>query len=341
MHERPTALIRAQAEDFQVVELPKVQPDGSGEHLLVRVRKRDATTPWAAAQLAAWAGVPVRAVSWAGMKDRHAVTEQWFSIHCIGEQPEVDVFVAPGVELLEVHRHSRKLRRGTLSGNAFRIVLRELSVPAATLALNVGELAAGVPNRFGRQRFGRGGRNLQRASRWFEGGARPRDRMQRGMLLSAARAALFNAVLNARVAAGVWATPIDGDIMVLDGRGSRFSVERVDPVLVGRCATGEIHPTGPLWGRGGSEATGSAGALEHSVVAAQVTLADGLERLAEPSRRPLRAIPRALRTEVLGADVLRIDFELPPGAYATSVLDQLVDWHIPPEVEGEPDVADD
>lgn len=342
MLERPGALIRNTPDDFQVVEIPKVVPDGHGEHLLVRVRKRDANTPWVATQLARWAGVPARAVSWAGLKDRRAVTEQWYSVHCMDAQPDPGAFAVAGVELLEVHRHSRMLRRGALLGNRFRIVLRELTEHAAGLAQVVPALARGVPNRFGPQRFGRGGRNLLRAERWFAGGSAPRDRMQRGMLISAARAALFNAVLERRIASDTWATPVDGDIMVLDRRGSRFVADFADPTLLPRCAAGELHPTGPLWGKGGSDATGAAAAVEEAAVAEHAALAAGLERAADAERRPFRVVPRALRAEVADDRTLVLAFELPPGAYATTLLDQLVQWRVPSDdLEGDLDVGED
>lgn len=342
MADRPAALIRQTADDFLVVEIPKVVPDGQGEHLMVRIRKRDANTPWVATQLARWAGVPARAVSWAGLKDRRAVTEQWYSIHCMDAQPDPDTFEVDGVELLELHRHSRKLRRGALAGNRFRIVLRELTEHAASVALAVPRIATGIPNRFGPQRFGRGGRNLLRAQRWFAGGAEPRNRMQRGMLISAARAAMFNAILDQRIAAETWATPMDGDVMMLDGRGSRFAADFSDPTLVPRCSAGEIHPSGPLWGKGGSDATGEAAACEQAVVTRHRALADGLERVAEAERRSFRVMPRALTSTVVDAGTLVLEFELPSGAYATTLLDQLVEWRVPAdELEGDLDVGDD
>ncbi|MEX0900504.1 MAG: tRNA pseudouridine(13) synthase TruD [Gammaproteobacteria bacterium] len=341
MRERPGALIRENADDFKVTELPKVMPDGRGEHLLVRVRKRDANTQWVAAQLARWAGVPARAVSFAGMKDRRAVTEQWFSIHCFAAEPDPDALDAAGTTILEVHRHSRKLRRGALNGNRFAIVLRELTEDAELIAARSRSLADGVPNRFGPQRFGRGGRNLVRAQRWFDGGAAPRDRTQRAMMISAARSALFNEILEVRVEDGNWATPLDGDIMTLDRRGSRFTADFNDDTLLSRCAAGEIHPSGPLWGEGGSEATGAAAQVERSVIARNAKLAAGLEHVATADRRPLRAMPRDVKATVIDSATLRLEFELPPGAYATSVLDELVEWRVPDDTEGEPDAGED
>lgn len=317
------------------MEIPKVTPTGAGEHLLVRVRKRDANTPWIAQCLARWAGVSERVVSWAGLKDRHAVTEQWYSVHLPGgADPDPAAFDAAGAEILEVTRHSRKLRRGTLAGNAFDIVLREVA-DAAGMAPRVEALAGGVPNRFGTQRFGRGGANLARARAWFDGGRPPRGRTDKAMAISAARSALFNAVLDARVESGTWARPVAGDIMMFEGGRGRFHLEVLEDDALSRCARGEIHPTGPLWGAGGSEATGDAAMIETDALAPFASLRTGLEARATPERRALRVMPRALTVEVTGTHALRVRFELPPGAYATTVLGTVFD------IEGESDAGSD
>ena len=338
---KPTALIRSQPEDFEVIEIPKVLPSGSGEHLLVRVRKRGANTPWVATQLARWADVSERSVSWAGLKDRHAVTEQWFSIHCLKAEPDPANFAAEGCELLEVHRHGRKLRRGALEGNRFRIVLREMDGQAVTVGAAVPALAEGIPNRFGPQRFGRGGRNLVLAQRWLAGGPPPRQRSQKGFLISAARSAIFNAILERRVDTGVWNQPVPGDVMMLEGTGSRFSIDEVDSAIRERCISGDVHPSAPMWGRGGSATSGEALAIEQSAMEPHLAIAQGLERIAEMERRPLRVIPRELNAEVLGPDTLVVSFELPAGAYATTLLECLVDWRVPDTFSGETDAGED
>lgn len=322
---KPTAVIRRQPEDFQVIEIPKVAPTGGGEHLLVEVRKRGANTAWVAQQLAAWAGVPARAVSWAGLKDRHAVTEQWFSIHVSKLDPDPARFACPGVELLSVHRHARKLQRGALAGNRFRIVLRGLAGQAAVVAARVPGLCSGVPNRFGVQRFGRGGGNKAQARAWLLDGRRPRDRHQRGMLLSAARSELFNAVLDARIADGSWATVIEGEVVNLAGSGSCFTGP-VDDALRARCVAGDVHPTGPLCGRGGTRPSGRAAEIESSALAPHTDLVTALEQHADADRRPLRMVPGELRAELVDDNTVVLSFSLPPGAYATTLLDELVDW---------------
>ena len=75
------ARIRTTPEDFRVDELPGFEPSGSGEHLLLTVEKRGINTAFAARRLAEWAGVGEMAIGYAGLKDRHAVTRQRFSVH--------------------------------------------------------------------------------------------------------------------------------------------------------------------------------------------------------------------------------------------------------------------
>lgn len=310
-------------------------PTGAGEHLLVEVRKRGANTAWVAQRLASWAGVPERAVSWAGMKDRHAVTVQWFSIHVLGRDPDPSAFQCAGVELLSLHRHARKLQRGALAGNRFRIVLRGMSGQAGVVAARIPTLRSGVPNRFGVQRFGRGGGNAAQARAWLLDGRKPRDRHQRGLLLSVARAELFNAVLDARIADGSWATVVDGEVVNLDGSGSCFTGP-VDDALMERCRRGDVHPTGPLPGRGGKQPTGRAAEIETAALAPFAELVAALARVADADRRPLRMLPGELLAEVADGDTLVLSFSLPPGAYATTLLDELVDW-----TEESPDAGTD
>lgn len=168
---KPTAKAKLKAlpEHFQVNEVLGYSLTGSGEHLMVRIRKTGENTSFVANELAKACGVPSRAVSWAGLKDRHAVTEQWLSVHLPnGETPDFSAFLAqyPSIEILEVTRHDKKLRPGDLQGNEFVVTLSEVSdVPAVLSRLEtVAEL--GVPNYFGSQRFGRHGNNLSEARRW-------------------------------------------------------------------------------------------------------------------------------------------------------------------------------
>ncbi|MCA1804443.1 MAG: tRNA pseudouridine(13) synthase TruD [Xanthomonadaceae bacterium] len=246
------ARLRVEPEDFQVTEIPVCLPDGQGEHLWLRVRKRDSNTEWVAKQLARWAGVGPAQVSYAGLKDRHAVTEQWFSIQLPGQpDPDPAALASDEFHVEEMARHSRKLRRGALKGNHFALRLRDWQGDKALLEQRLQSIAAGgVPNYFGEQRFGHDGGNLEQARRLFAGELKKCPRHQRGLYLSAARSWLFNHIASLRVAAGTWDQALPGDFLQLDGRHAGFVAEVGDGELAARLSALQVHPTGTLWGRG-------------------------------------------------------------------------------------------
>ncbi|KAB7627968.1 tRNA pseudouridine(13) synthase TruD [Alkalilimnicola sp. S0819] len=318
------ALLRASPEDFRVFEELPFSPTGAGEHLMLRVRKRGWNTDAVAGLLAQRFGVGRQAVSYAGLKDRWAVTEQWFSVHLPGTEAALPA-LDEGVEILQAARHDRKLRRGALSGNRFSLRLRAVESAAAPLSARLGLIARlGVPNYFGEQRFGRSGDNVSRARALLAGEFRTRNRNLRGILYSAARSELFNRVLAARLAQRSWDRPLEGDVMMLDGRSACFSGEPGDTALARRMALMDIHPTGPLPGKGGLEPVGAAGELEQQVLADEAELIAGLVRAGlDGARRALRLRVGGLRWHFPAPDQLQLDFSLPAGAYATAVVREL------------------
>lgn len=321
--------VRTRPEDFRVTEILGFTPDGEGQHVLLRVRKTGTNTHYLAERLAAAARIPARTVAYAGRKDRHAVTEQWFSIDLAGRpEPDWHALALPGTEVLEAVRHRRKLRRGALRGNRFVLLLRQLRGDLRACERRLMEIErGGVPNYFGPQRFGRRGDNAARAAEVFRGCTHPRSRNERSMLLSAARSAIFNAVLAARVARGDWSQAHPGDVLQLNGARSWFVLDsQEDPVAAARrCRAGDLHPTGPLWGRGEPPSLLGIRALEERVAGAHAILARGLEEAGlEQARRSLRLPVADLRWEPAGDRAL-LSFFLPAGGYATSVLRELTD----------------
>ena len=319
------AAIRDLPSDFQVVEILGFEPTGSGEHDYLWVEKTGSNTEWVARQLARHAGVRSADVGFSGMKDRHAITRQWFSVPRRGSLDWSAVTV-DGVTIHDVQRHPRKLRRGTHKGNAFRIALR--SKDAATQRLSVadrlaGIAARGVPNYFGPQRFGHHGANLSLARTLFAGARMKRDR--RGIAISAARSFLFNQILSTRVADGSWERILPGEMVNLDGSGSVFHAAAVDETIERRAASMDVHPTGTLWGlrseRSRSEISlGLVESLERNATEAHDDLRTGLERLAvKASKRPLRLPVRNL-SWAYADDALWLEFLLPTGGFATAVL---------------------
>ncbi|RMG58837.1 MAG: tRNA pseudouridine(13) synthase TruD [Gammaproteobacteria bacterium] len=325
-----SGLLRQQPEDFVVEEIPAILPEGEGEHLWLRIRKCGQNTAHVARVLARLAGVPPRDVGYAGLKDRHAVTTQWFSLP--DPKRRLDLaqgLIEEGIEVLEVARHGRKLRRGVLAGNRFRIRLRAWQGDPDAARQLCDEIAtAGVPNYFGEQRFGREGGNVARAEAMFRRELRPRGRSERGILLSSARSMLFNEVLAERVRRGDWNRILPGEAVVLDGSGSFFTVETDEEIAAAeaRGRRGDCHPSGPLWGRGRLPSRGEAAELERTVAARHPVLCDGLEHAGlRQERRSLRLLPQDLSLDTLDG-VIEFSFMLPPGTYATVLLRELADY---------------
>ncbi len=320
-----TGVLRAQPEDFVVEEELGFAPAGLGQHLLLKVRKRDANTQWVARELAKIAGCRAFEVGFAGLKDRRAIAVQWFSV----PRPRTEVswfdVRGEGFAVLEAHAHNRKLPRGALAGNRFTVRVRARdgvgAQLCAALAPRLPQIARrGVPNYFGPQRFGRGGTNLVRAR---EGLGNLR-REERGFVLSAARSVVFNAVLAERVADGSWEHLVEGDIANLDGRGSVFAADAADATLTQRCEQLDIHPTGPMWGAGNPATLARVLELE-SRVGARFAQECGLcvEAGMAQERRSLRLAVRELESQP-EPDACVLRFRLARGSFATAVLRELI-----------------
>ena len=321
-----SAQMRSVPEDFQVDELPAFEASGEGEHLLLEIRKRGANTVAVAKRLAQWAGVPEMGVSYAGQKDRHAVTTQRFSVHLPKRvAPDLAALESEEIHVLASTWHNRKLQRGALAGNRFKLVLRQLEGERDAIDERLRAIAArGLPNWFGEQRFGRDGGNVPAALQMFAGRRVRKD--QRSMLLSAAHSALFNRVLAARVEQGCWDSALDGEVWMLDGSRSVFGPEPMSEALAERLARFDIHPSGPLWGEGELRSTGEALELEQAALADEQALAlrAGLEQAGlKQERRALRLRPALMQHQWLQDGALELSFALPPGCYATAVLHEL------------------
>jgi tRNA pseudouridine13 synthase len=321
-------VLRAEIADFCVNEVLGFEPSGAGEHAFLLIEKKDANTEWVARQLALAAGVAPMAVGYAGLKDRHAVTRQTFTVQLPGRlDPDWSALEIPGVRVVAASRHNRKLKRGAHRGNRFRILLRDVRGDRGAVESRLATIRArGVPNYFGEQRFGRDGQNVALAEALFAGRRMPRP--QRSIALSAARSAVFNDVLAARVAAANWDRALDGEVWMLGGTHAIFGPEAWNEDLARRLAALDIHPTAPLWGRGELRSTDVVRALELAAVAAQPTLARGLEQAGlEQERRASRLAVDDLGHAWEADDVLLLEFSLGAGAFATTVLRELCDWH--------------
>lgn len=295
-----TAIFREQPEDFKVDEDLGFEPAGTGEHVYLQVLKRGENTAWVAGKIAELAKVNINDVGYAGRKDRHAVTSQWFSVY-LPKAPEPDWMLlnSDTIHVIRASRHSQKLRRGDHRQNYFVIRLRDLQTDDKEgFEQRIQQvLSLGVPNYFGEQRFGIHGNNLLEAEAILVAGKRYKDKQKRGLMLSAGRSYLFNQVLAARIAAGNWLELTPGD--------------------------SEAEPSGPLWGRGRSRVTDETLALEQVVLANWQQWCDGLEHAGlSQERRPLRLLPANTSWRWLGND-LELSFSLGGGEFATAVLREL------------------
>ncbi len=320
------ARIRTTPEDFRVDEIDAFEAAGSGEHLLLTIEKRGMNTAYAAKCIAQWAGVADSAIGQAGMKDRHAVTVQRFSVWLPKKvAPDIGALQSDDLRVLGHAWHSRKLPRGALAGNQFRLVLRNMEGDREAIDARLQQIAAqGVPNYFGEQRFDRAGGNVAKAIAMFAGGRAKRE--ERSMLLSAARSELFNRVLDARVADATWNAALEGEVWMLAGSRSVFGPEPMTTDLQARLENFDIHPSGPLWGEGILRSACEAAACELRALIGDsaIRLRNGLENAGlKQERRALRLQPDALEWQWPSADTLVLAFALSPGCYATTVLREL------------------
>ncbi|MHC6226968.1 tRNA pseudouridine(13) synthase TruD [Pseudomonas sp. X10] len=322
-----TAVLKAVAEDFQVDEVLDIPLSGQGEHLWLWVEKRELNTEEAARRLARAAGVPLRAISYAGLKDRQALTRQWFSLHLPGKaDPDLSRAEDDSLRVLKQVRHQRKLQRGAHSANGFTLRLTSLAADRQALDARLEQLRRqGVPNYFGSQRFGHAGGNVHDARDWAAREALPEQRNLRSRLLSAARSYLFNQVLAARVGDGSWQLAQVGDLLAFTDSRSFFAAgeaECSDP----RLEILDLHPTGPLWGEGPSPAAGATAEVEQRIGGQHGPLCQWLARAGMSHERRILRLPIGeLTWHYPEPDILQLEFVLPAGCFATVVVRELVD----------------
>ena len=340
----PSGQIKVAPEDFRVEEIPAYEPSGEGTHLFLHFEKRGLTTDAAVRAITKALGIEMRDVGIAGMKDKVAVTSQWVSVPAPPKDPGIEerakALVIENIKVFEAKRHGNKLKTGHLKANKFALVVR--NVPRERVAEAIASFARfgteGVPNAFGVQRFGREGDNAERARAWLTGKERaPSDPRLRRFHFSALQSAIFNALLDARVEAGTWRTPVLGDLLKKDDTGGIFICTDVQADGA-RAERGELCPTGPIVGDRMREPEGEVQELEARIAAPLLEGVD-LKRarsLGEGTRRALRLrVTECSVAEVLNSNglvaadetdnrehltSLRVEFVLAKGAYATTVL---------------------
>ena len=319
-----TGRLKAEFADFIVREELGYPLAGEGEFVAVKVRKTNANTLFVGEQLAKFVGISVKNMSYAGLKDRHAVTEQWFCLHLAGkETPDFSAFECEGVEILEVTRHNRKIRTGALEGNHFELLLRDV-VETDELKQRLNQLQEiGFPYYFTEQRFGRDGHNLTQAQRWASGEISVKDRKKRSFYLSAARSEVFNLVVSQRIADQQMQTVLLGDYLQLAGSNSFFEVKAEDLMQSQqRLDENDVLLTAPLIGENSLQQNGNE--CEEAIVAQHENLINLMkkERM-NAARRAMLCKLQDLRWQ-FEPEGLRLTFFLNSGSYATGLVRELI-----------------
>ena len=319
-----TGRLKAEFADFIVREELGYPLAGEGEFVAVKVRKTNANTLFVGEQLAKFVGISAKNMSYAGLKDRHAVTEQWFCLHLAGkETPDFSTFECEGIEILEVTRHNRKIRTGALEGNYFELLLRDV-VETDELKQRLNQLQEiGFPNYFTEQRFGRDGHNLTQAQRWASGEISVKDRKKRSFYLSAARSEVFNLVVSQRIADQQMQTVLLGDYLQLAGSNSFFEVKAEDLMQSQqRLDENDVLLTAPLIGENSLQQNGNE--CEEAIVAQHENLINLMkkERM-NAARRAMLCKLQDLRWQ-FEPEGLRLTFFLNSGSYATGLVRELI-----------------
>ncbi|MEZ9589968.1 tRNA pseudouridine(13) synthase TruD [Vibrio breoganii] len=306
-HGKPTAKakLKAKAEHFVVKEDLGFELLGTGEHLMLRVRKTGENTSFVANELAKFCGVKSKDVSWAGLKDRHAVTEQWLSVH-LPKSDDLDFALFtkmhPSVEILEVTRHNKKLRPGDLKGNFFELTLSEVTDVVAVEARLQAILESGVPNYFGAQRFGNNGNNLDEARRWGRDNVRTRNQNKRSLYLSTARSWIFNQIVSERLNQECFDSVIAGDVL---------------------SESGEV--TAALAGDNALPTLDTALEIEQAAVDAEPDLMALIRgNRMRHDRRAIKLLPEQLSWESSNDEVV-VKFWLDSGCFATSIMREVIE----------------
>ncbi|MBS9777803.1 MAG: tRNA pseudouridine(13) synthase TruD [Gammaproteobacteria bacterium] len=312
---RASGTFKSEPADFVVHEVLDWDFVGQGEHIFLYIEKTNCNTVWLAKQLARFYGVPPRDVGYSGLKDRHAITRQYFSVRLPGVKP--DTYEIPEHDEYRVVSHilhDKKLKRGNHKCNDFTIRLRNVSGDEAIIDQRLAFIQQhGCPNFFDSQRFGHDENNLQRLSQWVAGEIELRKRDEKSIVLSALRSSIFNRSLGERVSNDTWHSVIYGDTVILDGSNSHFSVDVVDEDITKRCSEKDIHPAGLL-----------VGAESNFVESSDMLLTLMQREHLQEGFRPLRLKIQNLQWQRDGSDYV-ISMRLPSGAYASGVIHQVFD----------------
>ncbi len=320
--------IRSTPRDFEVTELNDIELSGDGEHLWLYIKKIGCNTNWVAKQLSNVCQVPQRQVGYAGLKDRHAVTQQWFSVQLpkISDVGRIESALPNEVTIVQSSRHNRKIKTGQLDVNQFEIMIRNIDGDKQQIEQNIINIITnGVPNYFGEQRFGHDMGNIQKCQDWFSGTYKVKSRNVKSLLISTARSHIFNLILAQRIKGDIWDKPISGDILQLNKSHSWFpasdaTADEIDK----RLNEFDIHLTAAMWGEDAVQSMDGCANLENAIAEQFPVYQQGFEKFRlKQDRRSMRICPIDFSYEWLDDD-LKLKFKLLPGAYATGIVSELI-----------------
>jgi tRNA pseudouridine13 synthase len=318
-------VLKSTPADFQVNEELGFEPDGEGEHHFLLVEKTGLSTPELITRIAHDYSLHPRLVGYSGLKDKHARTTQWLSLHLPGKSLPAGKSAGDGYRILQQARHRRKLRPGTHKFNAFQLCLREVKkLPGQTIAQINSITRQGFANYFGAQRFGRRQDNVKQALAQLAN--RRLQRSRRSILLSSLRSYLFNQILAQRISGGHWGKPLAGDVFMLRGSHSIFKDE-INADLLARYQQLDIASTASLYGMGRNQITDEAQAFEEQVFAQHEDITGCLDR--QGMKLQMRALRAVVDDFSYDYDAekrnLSLKLTLPAGSYVTSMLEHFID----------------
>lgn len=330
--------------DFVVEEIPLYEFSGEGEHLILFVRKKSLSTLEMVSAIARYLGIQQKEIGYAGLKDKHAMTKQYISLHKKHEEL-MDKFEHEGIKIISKAYHNNKIRIGHLQGNRFYIKLKKVNPTSAQkidqALKNISEY--GIPNFFGYQRFGNDGDNHIVGEQIAKGEKKERNPKIKKLLISAYQSHLFNLWLSRRLEISSLVNNfgvkelepilnfpndevakmkaqkhpfklITGDIMehyphgrLFDFEGSENDLERFDKR--------DISVTGLLCGKKVKMSSGTAGEIEKDFNS-EIS-EDGARRYAwvYATKVEGRHLPMEAQYEM--------NFTLPKGSYATVLIEEI------------------
>jgi tRNA pseudouridine13 synthase len=332
-----TATLKQYPADFVVKEQLSFEPEGEGTHAFLWIEKNSLNTQDVINQLSRFTGLQAKHIGYAGLKDKQAMTSQWFSINLEGlSEPDWSEFSFPNISIKSVSYHKKKLKVGSILSNEFSIILRDVCESDVS-ELNKKSIESriekiiqyGVPNYFGPQRFGIDNQNIKKADAWFSSKIKIKQRSQKSIILSAARSFLFNYLLSQRIEKYGWNNLVSGEVMMLDGSHSIFTVDDIeDADIKSRFEEKDIHPTLSLWGQGELLSTANLLQLEKDLSVDYPLWCKAMENKGlKQQRRAIRVFPQNLKFTWLEDNQLQLQFSLAKGCYATSIIRELINSH--------------